>query len=145
MCPKMEMFSNFKKVSSGTVLLGDNKACKVLGIGSVIITMFDGISRTLQNVRYVPDLRRNLLSIGMLDNIGCTIKVEGGTLLIYKGSIIVMKGILKNGLYSLIGKTVIGKAAPALTVKEMSNTRLWHLKLGHVSGEDYKNFANKAY
>ena len=86
MCPKKEMFSVFKEVSGGIVLLGDNKACNVLGIGSVVITMFDGISRTLQNVRYVPDLRINLLSIGMLDNIGCTIKVEGGTLIIHKGS-----------------------------------------------------------
>uniref|UniRef100_A0A803NRR5 CCHC-type domain-containing protein n=1 Tax=Cannabis sativa TaxID=3483 RepID=A0A803NRR5_CANSA len=94
-------------VSRGIVLLGNNKVCSALGIGSVVITMFDGIPRTLKNVRYVPDLRRNLWSIGMLDSIGCIIKVEGGVLKISKNSTLVMKGELKNGLYSLIGKTVM--------------------------------------
>ena len=32
--------------------------------------MFDGIERILQEVRYVHDLKRNLISLDMLDQIG---------------------------------------------------------------------------
>lgn len=38
--------------------------------------MSDGVVRDLIQVRYVPKLKRNLISIRMLDQSGCTIKAE---------------------------------------------------------------------
>lgn len=85
------------------MLLGNNKACEVKGIGSIVIKIHDGISRTVQNVRYVPDLKRNLLSIGMFGKCGFTIKIDNGILKVTRGSLVVMKGKLGNGLYLLVG------------------------------------------
>lgn len=87
--------------------------------------------RTLKEVRYVPDLKRNLLSIGMLDKSGCIIKVDGGIMKIMNGILIVMKGTLNNGLYVLQGKTVVGMVGNAKS--DCEKTKLWHLRLGHVS------------
>ena len=62
----------------GKVLLGNNLAYKVAGIGSVIIKMYDGTIRSLEQVRYVPELKRNLISLGMIDQLGCCIRAENG-------------------------------------------------------------------
>lgn len=78
MCPNKCWFSDLESVNGGKVLLGNNEACAVEGIGSVRIKMFDGIERTLKNVRYMPGLRRNLISLGMLDQSGCAIKTQDG-------------------------------------------------------------------
>jgi len=36
----------------------------------------DGMVRTLMNVRYVPNLRKNLISLGILEENGCKIIME---------------------------------------------------------------------
>ena len=38
--------------------------------------MFDGMERILQEMRYVPNLKRNLISLGMLDQIGCVLRLK---------------------------------------------------------------------
>ena len=43
-----------------------------------------------------------------------------------------MKGVIKNGLYTLIGKTVIGEVSSILEKGE-DRVILWHKRLGHVS------------
>ena len=43
-------------------------------IGTIIIQMFDGIQRTLKNVRHVIDLKRNLVLLGILDKSGYSFK-----------------------------------------------------------------------
>ena len=45
---------------------------------------------------------------------------------------VVMRGIMENGLYSIDGEVVIGFVATA-TGRVLSKTELWHMKLGHVS------------
>ena len=58
------------------VLLGNNRPCKVQGIGSVRIRFHSGAERVLTNVRYFPELKRNLISLEMLDELGFLIKIE---------------------------------------------------------------------
>ena len=67
MCHNRSWFYTFEKVNQGYVLMGNNTTCPVVGHGSVRIRMFDGVIRTIGNVRYVPDLRRNLLSLSSFD------------------------------------------------------------------------------
>jgi len=55
--------------------MGNNVVCKTVGIGNIRMRMFDGHVQTLTNVRHVPDLRKNLLSLGDLKAQGC--KVSG--------------------------------------------------------------------
>ena len=59
--------------------------------------MFNGVVRELTQVRFVPELKRNLISIGILDQTGCVIKAEKGILRVIKGSMVIMKGIKQNG------------------------------------------------
>ncbi|KAH9733855.1 hypothetical protein KPL71_017172 [Citrus sinensis] len=54
MCPNIDFFKTFESIDGGKVLLGNNLACKVAGIGTISIRMFDGIERDLkQTLDYV--------------------------------------------------------------------------------------------
>ena len=65
--------------------MGNNASCKVAGVGTIKIKMFDGIVRTLCDVRHVPDLKRNLISLSTLDSKGYRYTGEGGVLKLAKG------------------------------------------------------------
>ena len=96
MCPVKEWFQNLRDCKRGLVFLGDNRSCEILGIGEIKIRMFDGIVRTLGDVRFIPELRKNLISPGQLDNLGLTYKAKGDILKVTKGSIVVIKAERKN-------------------------------------------------
>jgi len=57
----------------------------------VCIKMEDGIVRELKEIRYVPQLRRNLISVGALKALGLVVSIRDGVLKMTKGSMVVMK------------------------------------------------------
>lgn len=73
--------------------------------------MLDGVEKILQEVKYVPELKRNLIFFGKLDMHGYYFKSEKETTKISRGSLVFIKGVRKNGLYILIGATVLGKSS----------------------------------
>ena len=68
---------SYQPIDGDNVLMGNNMPCKTIGIGSIKIKMHDGIVRTLSNVRHVPDLKKNLISLGTLDSNGYKFSAEG--------------------------------------------------------------------
>ena len=50
--------------------MGNEAPCKIVGICTVRIKMFDGIIRTLGDVKHVPDLKRNIISLSTLNSKG---------------------------------------------------------------------------
>ena len=93
--------------------------------------MHDGVVRTLREVRYVPDFKNNLISLGALDSSGHKIVIEGGVLKVLSGALVIMKGKKKSNLYFLHGCTIIGNSSVSTEEKE-NLTRLWHMWLGHA-------------
>ena len=63
MTPFREWFHTYKSWDGGVIYLGDNTTCPMIRVGDVRIKMFDGIVRTVSNVRHVPALRKSLLSL----------------------------------------------------------------------------------
>ena len=82
--------------------------------------------------KYVPDLKRNILSIGMMDKDGYIIKIDKGIIKVYKSVMVIMKGLLSIDLYSLIGNIVLGYATLVIDT-EQDHTKLYHLRIGHIS------------
>ena len=80
MCPNREWFSTYSSVEGGVVHMGNDSSSKIIGIGTVKIRIHDGTIRTLSDVRYVPDLRKNLISLSILDLKGCRINIESAAL-----------------------------------------------------------------
>ena len=90
--------------------LGDDHSCKVAGIGNVCMRMFDRIVRTLMNVKHVPELKKNLMSLGYLKYCGFNFnsRAISGILNISSGDMIVMRGrMMDNNLYQMVGLVVM--------------------------------------
>ena len=95
--------------------MGDDHPCNVKGMGTVRIKIEDGIVRELKEVRYVPQLKRNLISIGALEALSLVISIRDGVLKMIKGPMVVMKGVRRNNLYYLKGSTVTGQVETSIS------------------------------
>lgn len=62
-----------------------------------------GVTGFLKMSDIVPDLRRNLIFLSVLDSLGCKVKIENGYMKIAKRAMTIMKGKLSNGLHTLVG------------------------------------------
>eukprot|EP00268_Persea_americana_P012188 TRINITY_DN15115_c1_g1_i1.p1 TRINITY_DN15115_c1_g1~~TRINITY_DN15115_c1_g1_i1.p1 ORF type:complete len:252 (+),score=38.81 TRINITY_DN15115_c1_g1_i1:1859-2614(+) len=133
MCPNREWFFIFQELDGGTVLIGNDSACKSKGIGKIYLKMHDGAVRVLTDVRYVPDLKKNLISLGALDSKNFKITMEGVLKVVYS-TLVLMKGVRRGNLYFLQWSTIVGAA----TVSNGSNetvadiTNLWHMRRRHA-------------
>ncbi|KAL8140268.1 hypothetical protein V2J09_006289 [Rumex salicifolius] len=128
MCPNRKWFTSYKAINGGTVLMGNGHGCETVGIGTIRIKMHDGIVRTLMDVRHVPDLRKNLISLGVLESKGCKLIGENEVLKVVNGSLMVMS--------HLVGSIAIGYVAVGIVGSKrnpIEYTRLWHMRLGHMS------------
>jgi len=66
--------------------MGDDCPCNIEGISIVFIKMFDGMVRELTEVRYGPQLKMNLISIGVLKALGLEVSIKDGILKMTRGS-----------------------------------------------------------
>ena len=73
--------------------MNDDHLYNVEGIGTVQIKMSDGMVWELKEVRYVPQVKKNLISVGALEALGHVVSVRDGVLKITRGSMVVMKGV----------------------------------------------------
>ena len=46
--------------------MGNDASCRVVEMGNIKVKMFDGVIRTLCDVKHVLELRKNLISLGTL-------------------------------------------------------------------------------
>ena len=140
MSPNKEWFRNLQTQVGGSVLLGNDDSCKVKGIGNIRIKLQNGSIRCITNVRYIPELKRNLISLGTLESQGYTFKYENGVLVVSKGSKVILEGDRHNGLYFLNATTLVG-VVNVIDMDKMAS--LWHLRLGHVSEKRLTEFNKK--
>ena len=77
--PHREIIQNYAAGDFGKVYLTDGSALDVVGMGDVQILLPNGSVWLLEKVRHIPDLRRNLISVGQLDDEGHAILFVGGT------------------------------------------------------------------
>jgi len=117
---------------SGTVYLGDGNSLQVEGISHIRLKMFDGVIRSIEGW-HVPQIKRNLISLSILDDQGYKFHSENGILKVCKGSMVLMKGKLHSRLYYLQGSAVKGEVAVASGNSDQNQSQLWHLRLGHMS------------
>ncbi|KAJ9697292.1 hypothetical protein PVL29_009194 [Vitis rotundifolia] len=111
----------------------------------------------LQNVAYIPSLRRNLISVSILDRQGYTFHFGGGKVDIFCNSVLIGNAVLFGNLYSLSlhhgplcdsssVNSVVGCKRARLN---LSSSMLWHKRLvtnwarirdGVLSNLDFSDF-----
>ena len=70
--------------------MGNDAACQTVGIGTVRIKMFNGVVRNLMDVRYVPQMKKNIISVGAMESKGLKVTLENEILRVTKESWVVM-------------------------------------------------------
>jgi hypothetical protein len=129
--PNRDWFDIYRSVNSGIVTMGNCAHCKITGIGNIRIKMFDGVVRTLCDVRHVPEVEKNLISLGTLDSNGYGYK-SVKVMKVTKGAMVMMKGqINSKNIYKLLESTVVSGITSVES--ESDCTVLWHMWLGHMS------------
>jgi len=130
-CPKQKLFASFEKLDECLVSLGDGHICQIEGICTVSIKLFDGMIRELKDVRYVPQLKKNLISVGALEAQGLRETIGEGVLEMSSDSLVVLKGIRRNNLYYVKGSAATENMIASEQL-EGDSIRLWQLRLEHV-------------
>ncbi|GJZ80425.1 zinc finger, CCHC-type containing protein [Tanacetum coccineum] len=137
MTHKRDLLYEFKVVDGGSVQLGDNKTCTIKGTGKVKIQLHDGSSFILEDVRYVPGLRKSLISLGTLEKEGYAVKMQMGRIKVIKGCRVIMNGIRKkNCVYTLEAKVIIfgvekHEDSKLVGFKQLGSKQVGFKQLGH--------------
>jgi len=63
----------------------NDDACQMIRIGTVRIKMFNGVVRDLTDVSYVPQMKKNIISVGVVESKGLKVPLENRILKITKG------------------------------------------------------------
>ena len=90
--PSKELFQNFKSGNSGKVYLADNKALEIEGKRDVCIKTPLRNQWTLEDVRYITGLKKNLISVGQFDSTGYAAEFGKDSWKIVKGAMVVARG-----------------------------------------------------
>ncbi|KAM1590896.1 hypothetical protein ACFX1Z_034600 [Malus domestica] len=135
MTPHKDWFSSLKEFVGSVVFMGDDNPCTTKGIGTIRLKLHDGMVKELTGVQYVPNLKKNLISLGTLESKGFRFHSDGQKLKVIYGALVMMKAPLCGHLYLLQGSTVTGEAyvvSENIGTSDSDTTRLWHMRLGHA-------------
>lgn len=117
-CANREWFSSYEVHDGRWITLPNGEEVKVEGVEDVILELHNGQERRLTSVRHVPNIERNLISLGRLVDMGYTVKVENSVMKINMKRRLVLQGWKNDRNLFLCGKKgeevrVRGEASPS--------------------------------
>lgn len=76
MISRREWFHVYEPISKASIFLENDHALEIVGFGTIKLKMYDYTTRTIKKVRHVKGLKKNLLSLVQLDEVGCKTHIE---------------------------------------------------------------------
>ncbi|CAN0916956.1 Retrovirus-related Pol polyprotein from transposon TNT 1-94, partial [Linum grandiflorum] len=137
---RREFFSSYSPGNYGVVRMGNGNLSKVVGKGDVYLETMDGARLLLRDVRHVPDMRLNLISVDKLDCEGYCHIFNNGQWKLTKGALVVARGKKESKLYVTEAKISLEAANSTEIVDTVA---LWHKRLGHKSEKSMVKLARK--
>ena len=133
-CKDRSLFKTFDASSFVNEVQMGNSACiNVAGQGVVELDFTSGKKLTLLNVLFVPDMRKNLISVDLLCKKGFRVVFESGKVILSKSGMFVGKGYACDGMYKVSINNEIESSAYML-----ESSYLWHDRLAHVNFNSLK-------
>ena len=122
------------------VVVGNGKRVRVHAIGTVRLYLDSGFCLELNDVVYVPSMRRNLISVSKLVKSKFKVDMHEFGFDLFLNSIRVGNGLIVDEMFQLthekeklvLNVETIGQKRP---LTRDSSSRLWHKRLGHISRE----------
>ena len=120
--------------------VGNGVKVEVESIGSVFLPLGLNLVLVLDDVFYVPSMRRNLISISTLDKRGYSFTFGNEKFELSLNSRIIGDGYLSNRLYHLNvlpnhESLVVVSSGKKRALTRDTSYDLWHRRLGHISQE----------
>lgn len=132
---RREWFKNVRTGVGGSVVLGNGHECNVEGEGDVELeALVDGRwnSVRIEEVLYVPKMKKNLLALGVCAKKGCFIGIDEDSVTVTLKDEIVMTGVsLGNSIYQMIVRVVLPTESMEANVST-ADLKMWHERLEHV-------------
>jgi hypothetical protein len=156
MSNSLNTMSDYKSTTGPSIALGDNRTIKAMGVGTAHINLEGFGPAQISNTMYVPNLGKNLWSIGQTTRKGFKMVFDGDRCDIYaKENFVRPKGTLlatvkrrdSDNLYPLhsLQSTSATSSQASLyaktsTLKSVSAST-WHDRTGHLNEKDLKILA----
>jgi hypothetical protein len=114
------------------VEMGDDGTYDIKGFGSASFQLQTGNVFHINEILYVPGLKKNLISVAVLESKGYSVAFSKGKALMRpsNGSLSLVMTIetQEGGLYK-----IIGQAIQALAHEMINPCELWHRRFGHLN------------
>nr|KAJ0204847.1 hypothetical protein LSAT_V11C500242580 [Lactuca sativa] len=145
-CKDLYWFNNFQPIDDGSVVKTGNVAIEpIKGIGSILLTFTSGKCLCLNNVLYVPGIRKNLVFEIVLNNCGYKQVLESDKYILSRHGSFMGFGYVCNGMirlninYPFIDNSVC--MASTSTSNNFNKYELWHARLGHIHYKRLKDMS----
>ncbi|KAJ9699089.1 hypothetical protein PVL29_007934 [Vitis rotundifolia] len=107
-------YTPMEKGKNGAVLVGDSTPLPVVGKGQVILKLTSSNILILNDVFYVPNIGRNLISVYLLGKAGIRVLFDFDKTFLIKNNIFMGKGYCYEGVYILECREVFTRNIPRL-------------------------------
>lgn len=137
-----EAFSRLDEGVTGTVRFGDGSRVGICGIGSIVMEGRDRQHKVLTNVYYIPRLKSNIISLGLLEEAGCDVRLWNGRLTVVdpEGTLVMSSPRSKNRLYML----KLSVVSPICLHMNMDDESwMWHSRFGHLNFRALRELGRK--
>ncbi|BFG24650.1 hypothetical protein CerSpe_109240 [Prunus speciosa] len=125
------------------VFVGNGEKVQVDYIGVVRIELDSGFVFDLEDMVYVPSMRKNLISVTRLVKSKFTLNFDDFGCSIFRNKSLVGKASIVDGMFRLNYKeTMQINSVQSKPCKELS-FKLWHKRLGHISKERISTLCNE--
>ncbi|KAK9683745.1 hypothetical protein RND81_10G161700 [Saponaria officinalis] len=115
-CADKGLFAKFEEVTDGEcVYMSNSSSAMITGKGKIFLKLTSGKTLALNNVLYVPSLRRNLVSGALLNKAGMKLVFEADKVVMSRNGEFVGKGYLSGGLFILNTDSVTPHGSDELT------------------------------
>ena len=147
-CNSLKEFRETRKLSEGQFSLrwGTGATVSAKAVGSIKLFFISNKFIVLNDVYYVPNFGKNIVSVACLVNNGFSFSFNNG-IEIFRNDCLICKGYMYDNLYYLktIKPTIYDTKVNAdsqrvkkLKIEQTNETYLWHLRLGHINQERIK-------
>eukprot|EP00253_Pinus_taeda_P004316 PITA_04316 len=126
---KEALHDMIEKETNLKIVLGDNTKYPVKGVGNVTLQLNQGNIIHLQDVLYVPDLKKNPVSISAMEDKGYKVTFSDGKVRVWKKNIkdAFTLGFRVDSLYQ-----VRGSPPSVMSCDTTLQSELWHRRFAHL-------------
>ena len=155
MCNQEDYFTSLRELEAKkTMMMGNLNIMEIKREGDVglkVVTNQGVVYGTFKDVLYSPEIRRNLVSVTKLMKQGISTVFDEKTRTCYlvRGQIwfdlkdVVGSAVEKKELWVLDERGKTKETGESYAVEQKNEEKIWHLRFGHLGGENLKKLVNK--